>query len=122
MFGPDLPSTKNRINACLTPNLYTIFMKKRTIIGILFGLSAIAFGWAAETNWIPFDEWRYHNPVLTFLYGLINLPVVIATALTGIVADGPVMVMFFIWWFIVGFIGTWIVQRYFRMRDSQLKS
>lgn len=97
-------------------------MKKRTIIGILFGLSAIAFGWVAQTNLIPFDEWRYHNPILTFVYGLINLPVVVATALTGIVADGPVMVMFFIWWFIVGFFGTWIVQRYFRMRHSQLDS
>ncbi len=94
-------------------------MKKRIIMGFVFGMIAIAFGLAADMQVIPFDEWRYNNPILTFLYGLINLPVVIATALTGIVADGAVIVMFFIWWFIIGFFGTWIVQRFFRMRNNQ---
>jgi hypothetical protein len=83
-------------------------MRRPIIVGVIAGAFILALLLASDAQLIPFYEWRYHSPVLTFVFALLNLPVIIAMALTGLGHEkGPAMALFFIWWFIMGFCLAW---------------
>ena len=87
-------------------------MRKRIIVGTIFGLIAVCFTFAADYGLIAFDEYRYHSPIITFLYGLINLPILIAMSVTNAgYSQSASTALFFVWWFIVGFLLCWVFER-----------
>ncbi len=85
-------------------------MKTRIFVGLILGSLVIAIYAAIEAGLLPFDEYLLKRPVLTFLFGLVNLPVIIAVPILGITSNFFSNILFFLWWFIIGVFGTWIVQ------------
>jgi len=80
-------------------------MRKRIIVGAIVGLLAVCFTLATDYDVIAFNEFRYRSPVLTFLYGLVNLPIIIVMSATSAGYSQRIStLLFFVWWFTIGFI------------------
>jgi hypothetical protein len=92
-------------------------MRNRIIAGSIFGLFAVCFVLAADYEVIPFNEYRYQNPLVTLLFALINLPIIIVMSLSGAGFSRSISVsLFFLWWFIIGFTLCWILEK---LRDTR---
>jgi hypothetical protein len=88
-----------------------ILVRNRLIVGTIFGLVAVCFVLAAEYEVIAFNEYRYHSPIITFLFAIANLPIIAVMSVTGAgYSLGTSMALFFVWWFVIGFVLTWILQ------------
>lgn len=93
-------------------------MRNRIIVGIIFGLFAVCFTLAADYGLIAFNEYRYHSPLITFLFALVNLPIVVVMSLSSAGYSQPVSTaLFFIWWFAVGSFACWVFEK-IRLRSS----
>ena len=87
-------------------------MRNRIIFGTIFGVIAVCFSLAAGYGLISFDEYRYHGPVITFLFALVNLPVIIVMSVTSAGYSQSVSTaLFFVWWFIIGFFLCWAFEK-----------
>ncbi len=84
---------------------------KRILSGMISGSVVLAFLWAWDSGIVPFEDIRYKNPMATFVFAIINLPVLILSAIPTIGYSKILTSMaFFLWWFVIGFFFCWIFQ------------
>ena len=84
-------------------------MKRRIISGLIVAVGMSSLAWLKMNSQVV-SNFFYESSVLTFLYGLINIPVIIAVALTGIRSDGLILVLVFVWGAVFGYFVDWISE------------
>lgn len=87
-------------------------MKKRILVSLMLGMVAALFTVTLKSESLPFNDYLYESPVLTAIFGILNLPVFVVLLLTQIDYPPFALLLIFIQWFLVGIFIHWIFTRF----------
>ena len=82
-------------------------MKSRIIVGLTFGAIAVVLTLIIKSESMSFNNSLYESSVATAIFALLNLPVLIVLMVTRIDYPPVALLLIFIQWFILGFLGYW---------------
>ena len=86
-------------------------MKRALIMAFVWGLVALGVTLLLKSENLPFDSYLYRSPILTAVYGLLNLPMLLVLFVTNIDYRPFALSLIFIQWSMIGFFVTWIFRR-----------
>jgi len=80
---------------------------RATVTGFIGGLAAACLMWALAHESSPLYDYFLWNPTILDVWRILNFPVLVALLITRIDYPPFALLLIFIQWFILGFLGYW---------------
>lgn len=80
-------------------------------VGVVLGVCAVVFSWFGGSENSPLHEFFLHNVTLKNIWMLLNFPAYMALLVVGGRSFAIALVMIFLQWFIIGFVGRFLLQK-----------
>ena len=80
-------------------------------VGAVLGVCAVLFSWLGGSESSPLHEFFLHNVTLKNIWMLLNFPAYMALLVSGARSFEIGLVMIFLQWFIIGFLGSLLIRK-----------